>query len=259
MALPKPLAAPLSASTLERIDQKTVLFEVPFSAPKAGGGKYRIIVTNEMDAYDRPVPLASLMATSAAAMAGPGGDKFTGTARRAAKVSIANAPTEVFVDLKDLIASLPSKQKMVNHQPPITTSASSNRVAEEKRNVKLRVWLYAASRENDNDFHLIFGRAPNKTPKMYMTMELSGLPSSTSNSFPKLKAARDAFKNFFGNQMPGTSYQHYVPPIPVELEGSLFFDMSHATGSKPGPQKLRDDMPTIWEIHPISRIEFEPA
>ena len=34
--------------------------------------------------------------------------------------------------------------------------------------------------------------------------------------------------------------------------------MSHATGSRPGPAKLRPNMPVVWEIHPISKIVFEP-
>ena len=42
------------------------------------------------------------------------------------------------------------------------------------------------------------------------------------------------------------------------VEGSLFFDMSHATGTPPGPSSLRPNMPTIWEVHPITRIVFEP-
>lgn len=257
-SLPQPLSKPLGKKALERIDQKLVLFEVPFTSPTSAGGKYRIIVTNEMDEYDKPVPPSELIATSAAALAAPHGDDFRGTARKASKISIADAETEDFDDLQDLIATLPSIQAMANHTPPISKNADSKRVAEEKRNVRLRVWLYAASREDDNDFHLILGRAPNLTPKIYMTMELSGLPPSSNPHFGKLKAARDAYKIFFGDNLPGTSYQHYDPPFPVEIEGSLFFDINHATGSRPGPKKLRDNMPTVWEVHPISRIEFEP-
>jgi hypothetical protein len=123
--------------------------------------------------------------------------------------------------------------------------------------VRVRAFLYAASREDDNDFHLIIGRAPRSSP-MYMTMELSGLPPKNAKSFRTLKKARDAYKEFFGDDLPGPSYHFYRPPIPIELEGSLFFDMSHATGGKPGPQDLRKDIPTIWEVHPITRIVFEP-
>ncbi|MGH9719827.1 MAG: hypothetical protein ACRD8O_06415 [Bryobacteraceae bacterium] len=185
-------------------------------------------------------------------------DNFRGTARKAAKLSIANAPLETFADLPGLIATLPAHKAMANHSPPIKTTATSNRVAEEKRNVKLRVFLYAASREDDNDFHLILGRAPTSTPAVYLTMELSGLPPSSSAAYARLKAARDAFQSFFGSDLPGTSYDFYSPPIPVEIEGSLFFDMSHAKGSRPGPASLRPKMPVVWEVHPITKIVFEP-
>jgi hypothetical protein len=190
--------------------------------------------------------------------AAPGGDNFRGTARKAAKLSIAAAPVESFNDVKDLIASLAAENSMKNHNPAITTDASSNRVSEEKRNVKVRTFLYAASKENDNDFHLILGRSPNAAPEMYMTMELSGLPPSGSPSFAKLDSARSAFKSFFGSDLPGSNYDFYDPPIPVEVEGSLFFDMSHANGSRPGPSSLRSQMPAIWEVHPITRMVFEP-
>jgi len=70
---------------------------------------------------------------------------------------------------------------------------------------------------------------------------------------------RDDYKAFSeGDHLPGTSYDFYDPPVPVEVTGSLFFDMSHATGNGPGPQSLRHDIPTIWEIHPIPHILFEP-
>jgi hypothetical protein len=186
------------------------------------------------------------------------GDNYRGTARKAAKLSIANAATETFADLKDLIATLEAHKAMVNHTPPIKTTATSNRVKEEKRNIKLKAFLYAASREDDNDFHLIVGRAPGASPAVYFTIELSGLPPAGSAAFPKLKAARDSFKSFFKNSMPGTSYDFYTPPIPVEIEGSLFFDMSHASGSRPGPSSLRPKMPVVWEVHPITKIIFEP-
>jgi hypothetical protein len=147
---------------------------------------------------------------------------------------------------------------MKKHKPPITTGADSGRVAEEERNVRLKAFLYAASREADNDFHLILGRDAAEEPHVYMTAEVSGLPPHASASFATLDGARQSFKDFFGNDLPGTTYDFYDPPIPVEVEGSLFFDMSHANGQGPGPASLRADIPTIWEIHPISKITFEP-
>ena len=186
------------------------------------------------------------------------GENYAGTARKAAKLSIAAAATQNFADVKDLIATLPAHNSMVNRTPKITTTAASNRVAEEKRNVSFKAFLYAASREDDNDFHLIVGRAPGAAPATYLTVELSGLPQGNSPAFGKLKAARDAFKTFFGNSIPGSGYDFYSPPIPVQIEGSLFFDISHATGSRPGPSALRPKMPVVWEVHPITKIVLEP-
>ena len=76
-------------------------------------------------------------------------------------------------------------------------------------------------------------------------------------SFARLKAARDKYKAFFGSDLPGTRYDFYDPPIPVEVEGSLFFDMSHVTGTRPGPASLRSRIPTIWEVHPVTDIVFD--
>ena len=137
---------------------------------------------------------------------------------------------------------------MVDHQPKIGTGSESNRVKEERNATFGSAGLFTRrgrARESDNDFHLIVGRDPQNTPEMYITMELSGLPTANSASFKKLKSApRDAFKNFFaenlGGDLPGQKYDFYDPPISVKnIQGSLFFDMSHATGTRPGPKSLK--------------------
>ena len=217
---------------------------------------YRILRTSETDPYDAPLQPAE-MATLGVERFARLGDTYRGQARKAAKLSIANAAVEDFEDVKDLIDTLPAEVAMIRHRPLITTDAESGRVNEENRNVRVQAFLYAASREDDNDFHLIVGRAPDREP-MYMTMEISGLPPQRSRHFSRLKAARDTYKEFFGDDLPGASYDFYDPPIPIEVEGSLFFDMSHSSGSRPGPASLRSDIPTIWEIHPITDILFEP-
>ena len=105
--------------------------------------------------------------------------------------------------------------------------------------MRVSAFLYAASRENDNDFHLIIGRNPKSSP-MYMTStwKFSGLPPKNANFFARIKRARDAYKNsFFGAKLLGPSYHFYRPPIPVEIEGSLFFDITHAKGGHPGPKR----------------------
>lgn len=218
---------------------------------------YRIIRTNEVDAYEKAATSTeTLNAAIAAAEAAPVGDSFKGTARKAAKLSLASAATKTFTDLKTLINSLPAHEDMAKLK--IKTTATSDRVAEEKRNIKVKVFLYAASREDDNDYHLILGRSLASSPEVYMTMELSGLPPASKPAFAKLKAARDAFKSFFGGDLPGLSYDFYDPPIPVQIEGSLFWDASHSKGSRPGPKSLKSRMPVVWEVHPISKITFNP-
>jgi hypothetical protein len=218
-----------------------------------GGRTYRILRTDEFDAKDKAMPVPLFGARFA-----PFGDEFAGEARKAAKLALADAPVADVADVGALIETLPSKTAMVRHQPRITVDPESSRVAEENRNVRLRAFLYAASREADNDFHLIIGDDPNSEPHVYMTSEISGLPPEGSASFVTLKSARDEYKGFFGDNLPNASYDFYDPPIPIEIEGSLFFDMSHANGRSPGPPSLHPDMPTIWEIHPVSKIVFEP-
>ena len=188
---------------------------------------------------------------SAIASKVPVGDEFAGQARKAAKLSIGTGQKETFKDLQALVNSLKADEAMITHQPPIGTDASSARVTEEQRNVSVAAFLYASSRESDNDFHLIVGQDPT-APEVYMTMEVSGLP--VGQGAPAFKTARDAFKGFFGAKLPAFSYDFYDPPIPVKIEGSLFFDMTHATGQHPGPPSLKSRMPTIWEVHPVTAI-----
>jgi hypothetical protein len=212
-----------------------------------------VIKTSEIDAYDDPALAATAFAPAALAVAG---DNFMGKSRKAAKLSISTAETETFENLQSLIATLPSHGAMKNHKPKITTASTSKRVAEENRNVKLEAFIYAASREDDNDYHLIIGQSRKAATEVYMTMELSGLPPKGRKSYSKLKKARDAYQAHFANNPPGATYDFYDPPIPIEVAGSLFWDASHSKGQRPGPQSLRKKIPTVWEVHPITSIKF---
>ncbi len=225
------------------------------AASLRSAGGYTILRTTQTDEYEADLVEAAV-AEFGTAEGTPSGDDFRGTARRAAKTSIAEADTEDFDDLAKLIATLPDHESM--EELDIPTTASSARVDEEQRNVRVTAFLYAASRENDNDYHLIIGRDRQSVPPLYMTVEVSGLPPTTSTAYARLANTRRDYKAFFGSDLPGTSYDFYDPPIPVEIEGSLFWDASHAHGSRPGPASLRDDMPVVWEVHPVSRIRFEP-
>jgi hypothetical protein len=246
--------------------------EITFTPPSGKGNQYSLVSTNIVDESDEPVPpdtilpgdMTGILETLLARRHLPSvlSDDFNGTDRRAAKLSIPDADIEPFANLAALIDDLPSDQEMINHDPEISSGPNSDRVIEERRNVRVRVWLYMASREGDNDFHLIFGPDPDARPAsspIFMTMELSGLPPSNSPHFAKLKAARNAFKRALQNKLPGTRYKRVLPPLPVEIEGALFFDITHSSpNNRSGPEILRPFMPTAWEIHPISKFTAEP-
>lgn len=234
------------------------------------GQTYRILKTTETDTYETtptavaltkalkgkktPSPAAIAAATKPKA---PTSENFAGADRKAAKLSIASAPMQNYGNVSALIASLPSVDSMV--QLHIPTNSTSNRVQQEERNVHVTGFLYAASHEADNDFHLIVGDDPNAANEEYMTMEVSGLPPKNSPAFVALNAARTSFKQFFGaKNLPGAGYNFYQPPIPVVVEGSLFFDATHSTGQAPGPPSLKSRMPTIFEVHPVTSIKLGP-
>jgi hypothetical protein len=245
---------PAAASVVTEFPLAPPLPAAAAAAAAPGQVTYRVLRTNQMDEYEKPITAAAAVASAQA----PPSDNYTGKDRKAAKLSISDAEVEEFDDLKDLIDSLPSEAEMKKLK--IKRDPSSDRTEKEDRNVRVRAFIHAASREGDNDFHLIVGRGTGKSA-LYMTMEVSGLPPASRKSRPTLKEVRDAYKEFFGKQhdgLPGLSYDFYDPPVPVEIGGSLFFDVTHLSGGRPGPQDLRDDIPTIWEVHPVTHLVFEP-
>lgn len=226
-------------------------------APSAAPGgvavpAFQILRTLELDPYENKATAPATLAEAVAAVAAAT-DDFGGTDRRDAKLSIVDAPTEDFDDLAALLDSLPADSKMAKHKPKITRAPTQDRVAEEERNVSAPVWLYAASRESDNDFHTILGTDPAETPRRFMNAEVSGLPPDGSASLQTLRDVRASFLQIVQNA-PLAGYDFYKPPIPVTVTGSLFFDVTHANSpDKPGPAKAKPK--TVWEIHPLTSME----
>jgi hypothetical protein len=217
---------------------------------------FRILRTNQRDEYETK-PMTDAAVRAAPLVLAAKGDEFQGSDRKKAKLSVVSGATQSFDDITKLIKGLAAEKAMVTHKPPLTRDPDCDRVHEEKRNVRVRAWVYAASRENDNDFHLIVGRAPAQTERVFMTMEVSGLPPKSASSFAAIKKARDAFAAAV-QLLPGPGYDFYPDPIPVEIGGSLFFDFTHVTGGRPGPKDLRPDMPVIWEVHPVTHFVVGP-
>lgn len=228
--------------------------DTPTTTPRAelvtAKGRYLVEETTELDDYET---LEAPPVTGA-----PSKTLFRGTARKKAKLSISAAPVEEYDSVAELYVgagSLPRDSEMT--AKGISDDAASDRVEEERRNIAVMSWLYAAKKEEDNDYHIIIGTEPGETPRRFFNVELSGLPRSGQPFRNELKIARDKFELFFGSAAPSSSgYKKYNPPIPVIVTGSLFFDVSHAAGVV-GPSGMKPA--SAWEIHPITDFEFEPA
>jgi hypothetical protein len=180
--------------------------------------------------------------------------EFLGHDRKIAKTSISHASVEEFPGLAAVLDSLPPDSQLSSHDPPITEDPDSDRVDEEQRNVHLSAYLFATKKEADNDYHLILGSTSSSSHSQFMTAEISGLPR-TGPDRAKLKEPRQAYEDYFADSPIGTQYRKFDPPIPVEISGSLFFDVDHAAGVV-GPAGFKPK--TAWEIHPVTTIVLEP-
>ena len=95
------------------------------------GKTFAYVVVADKDEEREPFELPTLGARSA--------DNFMGTDRKAAKTSISAAPTIDRADVAELLTNLPkSDQAMLNHNPPISKSADSDRLPEEEQNVRVQ-------------------------------------------------------------------------------------------------------------------------
>lgn len=178
-------------------------------------------------------------------------ESFGGSARSAAKTSYVTGAFIPYTHIANLRLSLPSDALM--HTKGL--GLSSPRINEEKKNVSVAsAYLYAISRESDNDYHMIIGDA-SVSPTTLMNCESSGLSSTTSTSYLTIKNVRSVIKQHFGTDFCNTSgYTRFSPAIHISvLKGSLFYDIDHAAGTI-GPLGYRAN--TSWEIHPVNAIAF---
>jgi hypothetical protein len=178
-------------------------------------------------------------------------DVLVGHTRMTARTSVSAAPTETFKSLDELLAALPSDEKMRQHDPPISRAPSSGRVAEEERNVTVDTFLHAAKRNMSNDFNLILGGGTAQARRPCLSAKISALPKKGRFN-NVLKPVRKEFEQLFQNKpVPGSRWTFYDPPIPVQVSGSLFYNILHLPGTV-GPRDMATD--SSWEIRPITRI-----
>src|SRR5262245_16153548 len=123
--------------------------------------------------------------TTAAGVADQIAARYRGNDRKDPKTSIASGAVQKFSTLPPLIATLPSDDAMRHHNPAIERDSMS-RAAEESRNVRVPVWIYAMKYEADQDFHVIVGTDPASSPQTFFNAEISGLPPKSSAAEPTL-------------------------------------------------------------------------
>lgn len=183
------------------------------------------------------------------------GNTFAGEKRAEAKTHESNSSPKVFSSFDDFFSSglLVAENQMRDYSPPITTAPESPRVREELINVTIsNAFIYGIYKENDNDFHMIIGNGKTGTSMHILNAEVSGLPGNSND--PVLTTVRNKIIKMFGDISCGSgAYKPVGKLIPIKITGSLFFDVDHGAGSVGFP----DHKPhTVWEIHPITDLQF---
>lgn len=222
------------------------------SPPQLLHDKFKVTQTNQADEVEAServsTPLRSL------ARAPDSGDIFAGTDRRDPKTSVATGGLKSFSTIAELRSSFPKDTFMKGLG--ITRAPDSERTPQEQYNVSVEGYIYAASKESDNDFHLIVGDKDCAQGDCFINVEVSGLPQDPADaSYPTLSAVRAKFLGYFNQQQPSRGYKKFAPPIAATFTGSVFFDVDHPAGAV-GPAGLKPS--SAWEIHPLTDITFEP-
>ncbi len=179
---------------------------------------------------------------------------FGGVARAAAKTSIADRKTEMMFSVNDVLKSLPTDSYMRK----VGVTDKSPRSIDENRNVFIsKAYIFSIQKEDDGDFHIIIGDLVNGEKVNLMTAEIAALPSdTTSKAYPLLVRSRrqlyEKYPDFFeGHRAKFVPISNF--PM-VAIRGSLFFDTHHSAGQiGSGSAKPQ----TVWELHPVTYLEFQ--
>ena len=194
----------------------------------------------------------AVMARSVAA--DPATEKFRdgqgGGVREEAKTTFSTASYQNRT-LKWLVNNLPSNQAM----DAFNLGNNSPRCAPENKNVHVKTaYLYIFKHEDDKDYHLLIGNKKKYAEANYIfNAEISGLPVNFVHDLDQLTKVRKDAVDFFKTQKSCSS-QNYILSIPIEIEGSLFYDFFH----KNETAKCKNiQANTAWEIHPVHSIIFK--
>jgi hypothetical protein len=217
------------------------------------GKTYRLVPLTDRGANDRE-ELESQPPAAGVAATIPATDRFNGKVRRLPKTTIFDGGPENFPSITALRHTLQTDDEMA--ALGIGEGPGVDRVKQEKRNVTVKAWIYAFRKESDNDYHVILGDAPDAADRLFLNAEVSGIPTAGSaDNRKRLQAVRKAFQQTFDLGPDGPDgYFRPDPPVPVQVTGSLFWDVEHPPPHTVGPTDFAPK--TAWEIHPISQIDF---
>jgi hypothetical protein len=250
--------ASAEATPLDTIADLQLLSEKGRAVYKSPSGKYyeMYFVADSTEFLDSGITESngtSIMALRAATNRRCDHDEFDGKYRKEAKTSIHSGSYKKYTTLARFMNTLVDDDFMAGeHDPAITTS--STRVVEESKNVRIvKAYLYAYSKQTDEDYHLIFGTSTNPETARYFNAEISGVPSAGSASHDALQTVWDNFNSDIGGESCRSGYYFFETPQRVELKGSLFFDKEHYNENI-GPAEARPL--SAWEIHPITYLRF---
>jgi hypothetical protein len=174
---------------------------------------------------------------------------YDGKDRATPKTTFATGTTKTYATVSHLINALP-KDSVMRKKVKRTTSV---RVLEEQKNVRLKqdTYIYAFAKEDDGDYHVIIGDHIDATKATFFNVEISGLPKD--NASAKLKSVYRVFNDRFREVCSSRYLIFDDAPVKIDVQGSLFFDVSHRVGQV-GPENMKPM--TNWEIHPVGKIVF---
>jgi len=184
---------------------------------------------------------------------------FAGSFREVCKTAMLSGQVESFPSVVALRqARLVADQTMRSGHPAIKDK-STPRFPEESHLVSVTATLlafkfesHAAAKSGDNDFHVIIGDSASELASL-LNVEVSGLPKAgdPGNKFAAVRQQLLGILTTLG-LTPTPSFQRLTRKVVVRVTGALYFDADHLAGSV-GPTGLRPT--TVWEIHPIQKIE----
>lgn len=180
-------------------------------------------------------------------------DRYTGSFRAAAKTTPVDGPAIELASVQRYIDTVvtPLDDSSIRTAYPEVTDSHADRIAPERRVVRLHAFLTAVRKEDDGDYHCILSDTATSGPNIIA--EASGLPTESAGQL--LAEARKSVETIVGPagmDVAQEKYQILSPPVPVVVTGSLFYDSEHKPNTI-GPAGHK--AVTMWEIHPIHSIE----